>query len=58
MLELSESIPSGNISLIEFLVPDNVPALEMKQLHLRYLLLASKIGYRSQHHFIKKGTKN
>ena len=47
---LSNSIPSGECSVIEFLVPDTVPALEMKQLHLRYLLLDSKTGYRSQYH--------
>lgn len=47
---LSKSIPSGECSVIEFLVPDNVPALEMKQLHLRYLLLDTKTGYRSQYH--------
>ena len=47
---LSKSIPSGECSVIEFRVPDNVPALEMKQLHLRYLLLDTKTGYRSQYH--------
>ncbi len=47
---LSKSIPSGECSVIELLVPDTVPALEMKQLHLRYLLLDSKTGYRSQYH--------
>ena len=47
---LSESIPSGECSVIEFLVLDNVPSLEMKQLHLRYLLLDTKTGYRSQYH--------
>lgn len=47
---LSKSIPSGECSVIELLVPDTVPALEMKQLHLRYLLLDTKTGYRSQYH--------
>ena len=47
---LSESIPAGNCSVIEFLVPDATPTLEMKQLHLRYLLLDTKTGYRSQYH--------
>ena len=47
---LSKSIPSGECSVVEFLVPDTVPALEMKQLHLRYLLLDTKTGYRSQYH--------
>ncbi len=47
---LSKSIPSGECSVIEFLVPDTVPALEMKQLHLRYLLLDTKTGYRTQYH--------
>ena len=47
---ISNSIPSGECSVIEFIVPDNVPALEMKQLHLRYLLLDTKTGYRTQYH--------
>lgn len=47
---LSKSIPSRECSVIEFLVPDTLPALEMKQLHLRYLLLDTKTGYRSQYH--------
>lgn len=47
---LSESVPSGECSVIEFLVPDTVPALEIKQMHLRYLLLDTKSGYRSQYH--------
>ena len=47
---LSKSIPSGECSVIEFMVPDSVAALEMKQLHLRYLLLDTKTGYRSQYH--------
>ena len=47
---LSESIPSEECSVVEFLVPDTVPVLEMKQLHLRYFLLDTKTGYRSQYH--------
>ena len=47
---LSESVPAGECSVIEFTLPDSVPALEMKQLHLRYLLLDTKTGYRSQSH--------
>lgn len=47
---LSKSIPSRECSVIEFLVPDTLPALEMKQLHLRYMLLDTKTGYRSQYH--------
>lgn len=47
---LSESIPSEECSVVEFLVPDTVPVLEMKQLHLRYMLLDTKTGYRSQYH--------
>ena len=38
--------------MIEFTVPDSVPALEMKQLHLKYLLLDTKTGYRSQYHLL------
>ena len=47
---LSESVPSAECSVVEFLAPDSVPALEIKQLHLRYLLLDCKTGYRSQYH--------
>ena len=47
---LSESLPSEECSVVEFLVPDTVPVLEMKQLHLRYLLLDTKTGYRLQYH--------
>ena len=47
---LSMSAPAGECSVIEFALPDSVPALEMKQLHLRYLLLDTKTGYRSQSH--------
>lgn len=47
---LSESVPDGECSVIEFMVPDTVPALGMKQLHLSYLLLDTKTGYRSQYH--------
>ena len=47
---LSNSIPSGECLVIEFPVPDTVPTLEMKQLHLKYLLLDTKTGYRSQYH--------
>lgn len=47
---LSNSAPSGECTVIEFLIPDTVPVLEMKQLHMRYLLLDAKTGYRSQYH--------
>lgn len=47
---MSESVPSAECSVVEFLAPDSVPALEIKQLHLRYLLLDCKTGYRSQYH--------
>ena len=47
---LSVSVPASDCSVIEFLVPDTVPTLETKQLHLRYLLLDTKTGYRSQYH--------
>lgn len=47
---LSESVPSAECSVVEFLAPDSVPELEIKQLHLRYLLLDCKTGYRSQYH--------
>lgn len=47
---MSESVPSAECSVVEFRAPDSVPALEIKQLHLRYLLLDCKTGYRSQYH--------
>ena len=55
---LSKSIPSRECSVVEFLVPDTVPALEMKQLHLRYLLLDTKTGYRSQYHSLSAIAKS
>ena len=47
---LSKSIPSGECSVIDLRVTNTVQALEMMQLHLRFLLLDSKTGYRSQYH--------
>lgn len=47
---LSKSVPSRDGTIIEFLIPDTVPVSEDKQLHLKYLLLDTKTGYRSQHH--------
>jgi len=55
---LSESVPSGECSVIEFLIQDTVPALEIKQLHLRYLLLDTKTGYRSQYHSLSAIAKS
>lgn len=45
---LSELIPTGTVSEIVFNVPRKSFDLDMFQLHLRYLLIDSKTGYRSQ----------
>jgi hypothetical protein len=47
---LSESVPDGASSEIEFVVPMNRNDLEMFQIHIRYLLLDTITGYRSQYH--------
>lgn len=47
---LSESIPTGTVSDIVFNVPRKRFDVDMFQLHLRYLLIDSKTGYRSQYH--------
>lgn len=46
---LSESVPDGASSEIEFVVPMNRNDLEMFQIHIRYLLLDTVTGYRSQY---------
>ena len=47
---LSESIPTGMVSGIVFNVPRKRFDIDMFQLHVRYLLLDTKTGYRSQYH--------
>lgn len=47
---LSESIPTGIVSEIVFNVPRKRFDIDIFQLHLRYLLIDSKTGYRSQYH--------
>ena len=47
---LSESVPDGTSSEIEFVVPMNRNDLQMFQIHIRYLLLDTVTGYRSQYH--------
>lgn len=49
---LSESIPTGAVSEIVFNVPRKRFDIDMFQLHLRYLLIDSKSGYRSQYHLL------
>ena len=49
---LSESIPTGIVSEIVFNVPRKRFDIDMFQLHVRYLLLDTKTGYRSQYHTI------
>lgn len=46
---LSESVPNGMVSEIVFNVPRKRFDIDMFQLHIRYLLLDTKTGYRSQH---------
>lgn len=47
---LSQSIPSAKESEILLTLPDTIPLHEIKQLHIRYLLLDALTGYRSQYH--------
>lgn len=47
---LSPSIPAGEVSTIEFTLPNPFPTLSAIQIHIRYLLLDTKTGYRSNHH--------
>ena len=47
---LSESVPNGMVSEIVFNVPRGRFDIDMFQIHLRYLLIDSKTGYRSQYH--------
>ena len=47
---LSESVPNGIVSEIVFNVPRKRFDIDMFQLHIRYQLLDTKTGYRSQYH--------
>ncbi len=47
---LSESVPNGTVSEIVFNVQRKRFDIDMFQLHVRYLLLDTKTGYRSQYH--------
>lgn len=47
---LSESIPTRTVAGIVFNVPRKRFDIDIFQLHLRYLLIDSKTGYRSQYH--------
>ena len=51
---LSKSIPTGTVSGIVFNVPRKRFDIDMLQLHVRYLLLDTKTGYRSLYHLISK----
>ena len=46
----SESVPNGMASEIVFNVPRKRFDIDVFQLHLRYLLIDSNTGYRSQYH--------
>ena len=47
---LSTSVPSGMVSEVEFIVPRKRFDISVFQIHIRYLLLDSAAGYRSQYH--------
>lgn len=47
---LSDSIPTGTSSLITFKLPNEIIKDSTCQIHLRYILLDSITGYRSQYH--------
>ena len=47
---LSKSVPTGSVSEIVFNVPRKRFDIDMFQLHVRYLLLDTKTGYRSLYH--------
>ena len=47
---LSASVPSGEVSSIDFIVPNPLPSHTALQIHIRYLLLDTKTGYRSNYH--------
>lgn len=47
---LSDSVPAGAVSEIVFNVPRKRFDIDMFQVHVRYLLLDTKTGYRSQYH--------
>ena len=47
---LSVSVPSGEVSTIDFIVPNPLPSHTALQIHIRYLLLDIKTGYRSNYH--------
>lgn len=51
---LSESVPTELVSEIVFNVPRKRFDIDMFQLHVRYLLLDTKTGYRSLYHLISK----
>lgn len=47
---LSKSAPTGTVSEIAFNVPRKRFDIDIFQMHVRYLLIDSKTGYRSQYH--------
>ncbi len=47
---LSASVPSGAVSEVVFTVPRKRFDISAFQLHVRYLLLDTVTGYRSQYH--------
>lgn len=49
---LSQSVPDGSCSEIVFSVPRERMDLETFQIHVRYLLLDTVTGYRSQYHSV------
>lgn len=49
---LSQSVPDGSCSEIVFTMPRDRMDLETFQIHVRYLLLDTVTGYRSQYHSV------
>lgn len=47
---LSKSVPDGSTSSITFSIPKPVSGNRAFQIHMRYILLDSITGYRSQYH--------
>ncbi len=47
---ISASIPAAEVSPIKFTLPNPLPTHSAIQIHIRYLLLDSITGYRSQYH--------
>ncbi|MCM1502042.1 MAG: hypothetical protein NC115_05175 [Bacteroidales bacterium] len=54
---LSSSVPNGASSEISFVIPRTRTDLDVFQIHIRYLLLDTVTGYRSQYHSLSSLAK-